>query len=65
MIKNNSLTDVADLQSIQQEVDARVILHLVHNVQNKGVDRVIIHANDTDIVVSYVYCATTVLKRPA
>ena len=45
------MTDVAALESTQQEADTRVVLHSIYSVQNEDVERIIIHANDTDIVV--------------
>ena len=46
-----TLIDVAALESSQQEADARVILHYIYSVQKEYVERIIIHANDTDTVV--------------
>ena len=62
LITEGTVTDVAALESTQQEADTRVILHAVYSVQNEEVDRVIIHANDTDIIVICVYYAATLLK---
>ena len=42
---------MAALESTQQEADTRVVLHSIYSVQNEDVERIIIHANDTDIVV--------------
>ena len=39
-----------------------VILHSMYSVQNKGVERVIIYANDMDIITTCVYYAATLLK---
>ena len=50
------VTDVAGLQSTQQEADMRVILHFIHSVQNECVERIIIHTNDTDTVVIILSC---------
>ena len=62
LITNGTVADVAELESTQQEADTRVILHSVYSVQHERVDRVIIHANDTDIIVAYIYYAATLLR---
>ena len=57
------VTGVAALESMQQEADPRVILHSIHSVQKKDVERIIIHTNDTDtVVISCVYYASTLLR---
>ena len=57
------VTDVAALESTQQEADTRVILHFIHSVQKEDVERIIIHTNDTDnVVISCVYYASTLLR---
>ena len=57
------VTDVAALESTQQEADPRVILHSIHSVQKEDVERIIIHTNDTDtVVISCVYYASTMLR---
>lgn len=62
LITDGTVTDVADLESTHQEADTRVILHSVYSVQNEGVERVIIHANDTDVIITCVYYAATLLR---
>ena len=54
--------DIAALESTQEEADTRVILHSMYSVQNDWVERVIIYANDTDIITTCVYYAATLLK---
>ena len=49
--------DVPELQSTQEEADTRLILHALHSVQHDGVKRVIVHANDTDVIVICIYYA--------
>ena len=57
------VTDVAALESTQQEADPTVILHSIHSVQKEDVERIIIHTNDTDtVVISCVYYASTLLR---
>ena len=56
------VSDVASLESTQQEADTRVILHSIHSVQKEDVERIIIYTNDTDtVVISCVYYASTLL----
>ena len=38
------------------------MLHVIYSVQNDGVDRVVIHGNDTDIIVICVYYAASILE---
>ena len=57
------MTDVAALESTQQEADTRVILHSIHSVQKEDVERNTINTNDTDtVVISCVYYASTLLR---
>ena len=61
--KSVLVTDVAALESTQQEADTRVILYSIHSVQKEDVERIIIHTNDTDtVVISCVYYASTLLR---
>uniref|UniRef100_UPI00358F0481 E3 ubiquitin-protein ligase XIAP-like n=1 Tax=Myxine glutinosa TaxID=7769 RepID=UPI00358F0481 len=62
LIAEGTVTDVTALESTQQEADTRVILHSMYSVQNEEVGRVIIHANDIDVIVKCVYYAATLLK---
>ena len=61
--KCGSVTNVSDLESTQQEADTRVILHTIYSVEIEDVDRIIIHANDTYIIVMCVYYACTLLSN--
>ena len=56
------VTDVAALESTQQEADTRVMLHSIHSVQKEDVERIIIHTNDTDTVVIACVYASTLLR---
>ena len=49
--------DVPELQSTQEDADTRLILHALHSVQHDGVKQVIVHANDTDVIVICIYDA--------
>ena len=57
------VTDVAALESTQQEADTRVIRHSIHSVQKEDVARIIIHSNDTDTVVISCVCYASTLLR--
>ena len=59
LLSGGSVTDVPALESTQQEADTRVILHTLYSVQNEGVERVVIHANDTDIITTCLYYGAT------
>lgn len=63
VLTKSSVTNILGLESTQQEADTRVILHTIYSVQNDSVDRVIIHGNDTDIIIMCVYYAATLLKQ--
>ena len=63
LLTHGSVTNISDLESTQQEADTRVILHTIYSVKNEDVDRIIIHANDTDIIVMCVYYACTLLSN--
>ena len=52
LVTDGIVTDGAALESTQQEADTRVMLHSIYTVQNEDVKRIIIHENDTDIVVT-------------
>ena len=63
LVKAGIVTDVAALESTQQEADTRVILHSIHSVQKEDVERIIIQTNDTvTVVISCVYYASTLLR---
>lgn len=62
VLTEGSVMDVPALESTQQEADTRIILHTLYSVQNEGVDRVVIHANDTDIITMCLYYGATHLS---
>ncbi len=62
LVTEGSANDITALESTQQEADTRVMLHAIYSVQNEGVDRVVIHANDTYIIIICVYYAASILK---
>ena len=47
--------DVPELQSTQEESDTRLIIHALHSVQHDRMERVIVHTNDTDVIVICIY----------
>ena len=63
LITEGSATDIAGLESTQQEADTGEMLHTIYSVQNEYVDRVVIHSNDTDIIVICLYYAATILQN--
>lgn len=62
LMKDGSVTDVQELESTQEEADTRVLLHTVYSVQHDRIERVIIHANDTDVIVICIYYSATLLR---
>ena len=56
------IINVPDLASCQEECDTRIVLHAIYSVQKLGVKRVVVHGNDTDIVVLLVYYASTLMS---
>ena len=59
VLTEGSVTSVPALESTQQEADTRIILHTLYSVQNEGVDRVVTHANDTDVIAMFLYYGAT------
>ena len=64
MLSGGSVADVPALESTQQEADTRVIVHTLYSVQNEGVERVVIHANDTDIITTCLLWCNTPQSSP-
>lgn len=62
VLTEGSVMDVSALESTQQEDTTRIILHILYSVQNEGVDRVVIHANDIDIIIMCLYYGATHLS---
>ena len=52
LIAKESLMNVPALKSTQKDADTRVILHNLYSAPNDRVKRVVIHVNDTDIIIS-------------
>ena len=62
LLTKGSVTRVPSLESTQEEADTRILLHAIYSVQNEDVQRVIVHANDTDVIVMCIYYASTLLN---
>lgn len=62
VVTPNDVQPVPKLQSTQEEADTRIILHTLYSAQNDGAERVVIYANDTDIIVLAIYYAATHLN---
>ena len=62
LVSPGNVQPVLGLQSTQDEADTRVLLHTLYTAQNEDVERVVIYANDTDIIVLAVYYAATHLS---
>ena len=62
LLSNGCITAVPDLESNQEEADTRMILHAIYAAQNDDVKRIVVHANDTDVIVLSLYYYATYLK---
>ena len=61
-ISGDVVIPIVELESTHEEADTRVILHSIYSVQHDHVERLIIHANDTDVIVLVIYYASNLLK---
>lgn len=55
VIKQGKVSEVPQLASTQEEADTRMILHATHCLKADGCDIIIVHANDTDVIVLFLY----------
>ena len=62
VIKGASVMNVSALESTQQEADTRIILYTLYSAQKDKVERVVIYANDTDVIILCLFYAATHLK---
>ena len=62
MLTNGCASSVPELQSTQEEADTRLLLHAMYATKNEGVKRIVIHANDTDVIILCLYYYKTMLK---
>ena len=58
LVNDQLVTSVPELQSTHEEADTRLILHMIHAARN-GSERVVLHVNDTDVIVLCIYYAST------
>ena len=55
LLKSGKVSEVPQLASTQEEADTRMILHAAHCLNVDGCDRLVVHANDTDVIVLFLY----------
>ncbi|KAK3888060.1 hypothetical protein Pcinc_007850 [Petrolisthes cinctipes] len=64
VVSKGTVSEVAELQqSTQNEADTMILLHSIYSFQKERTERVVIYANDTDVIVSCVYYTSTLLKE--
>ncbi|KAG1668553.1 Protein smg8 [Nymphon striatum] len=63
MLTNGNESPVTELQSTHEEADTRLLLHSIYATQVEGVKRIVMYANDTDVIVLAVYYYKTKLKK--
>ncbi|KAG1657357.1 Phosphatidylinositol 4-kinase type 2-alpha [Nymphon striatum] len=63
LLTNGNESPVTDLQSTHEEADTRLLLHSIYATQVEGVKRIVMYANDTDVIVLAVYYYKTKLKK--
>ena len=62
LVTKDSISEVTALQSTHKEADQRIILHALYSFKHDNVERVIIHASDTDIVTMCLHYKATHLE---
>ena len=50
-VDQSSAKSVPELTSTHLEADLRMMLHVVYSAQKPGINRIVVHANDTDVLV--------------
>ncbi len=63
LLTNGSESAVEELESTHEEADTRLLLHTIYATEVERVKRVVIYANDTDVVVLCVYYYKTKLQE--
>lgn len=63
MILKGTLTEVSDHQSKHNEAKSRLILHSICTFQNERIEDAVIYANDTDVIIPYMYYTSTLLHE--
>ena len=61
MVNKQNVVPIAELESTHEEADTRLILHSMYAAHN-DVDRLIIHAYDTDVIALFIYYASLLLQ---
>lgn len=62
VVDDNRSERVPSLSSTEEEADLRIMMHVLYSASFLGAQRIIVHANDTDVIVLCIYyCA----KYPA
>ena len=51
VVSSLGVVSIPDLQSTQEEVDTRIILHVIYSAKVLGAKRIVVVANNTDIIV--------------
>lgn len=62
LLTDGCVTDIGELASTQEEADTRIILHAMYATVHDGVQRIVIHGNDTDIIVLALYYYVAFLR---
>jgi len=52
IVEGDAVTPITDLESTQEEADTRVVLHALYSYLHDGVERIVIYASDTDIILT-------------
>lgn len=62
LLSQGTVTPIPELESTQEEADTRIVLQAMYAASVDGCDKLIVHANDTDVIVILLY-HSTVLKQ--
>lgn len=63
LLTNGNVIDVPELQSSQEEADTSMFLPAMFTFTHDEVKRIIIHANDTDVIVRAIFYMGTLLSE--
>lgn len=58
MVGHNHTSPVPELESNHEEADTRIILHVLYSFEVLHLERVVVHSNDTDVIVMCIYYAS-------
>lgn len=60
MVDDHGATEIPALSSTHEEADTRMILHILYSAEILNASRIVVHTNDTDVVILCIYyCAKT------